>query len=306
MGKQEKWKLFKGSWISTEPVLPGVWQRKEGGHVVRARAKEGTTGKQKEIWRTLPTADAATALKWLKDEQAKVRAGIASAAPESVRFSEFAGSLFEHKVTVGDIRSARSRDKWRVVLEQLGRGTKGKASGLVVAGFGDMFVDKIQVTHVDTWKEGMARLVAAGDYAPTTVNGWLSILRVVMKAAKRKLSLPYLPTEGVENLDLSEHATYTEEEPNALLPEEVAPFMSKLKKLHPEHFAMTYLGLITGLRPSSLRPLRRRGAEFDVLWDKSRILVRRSHSLGDEVMLTTKQKRRYAVDLPEEAMDVLR
>jgi len=306
MGKQANWKLFKGSWISIEPVLPGVWQRREGGHVVRARAREGTTGRQKEIWKTLPTADAATALKWLKDEQARVRAGLGSAMPQSVRFSEFAGSLFEHKVTVGDIKSARSRDKWRVVLEQLARGTEGKSSGLFVPGFGDMFVDKMHMTHVDTWKEGMARLVAAGDYAPTTVNGWLSILRVVMKAAKRKLSLPYLPTEGVENLDLSEHATYTEEEPNALLPEEVAPFMSKLKKLHPEHFAMTYLGLITGLRPSSLRPLRRRGAEFDVLWDKSRILVRRSHSLGDEVMLTTKQKRRYAVDLPQEAMDVLR
>jgi integrase len=226
--------------------------------------------------------------------------------PQSVRFSEFAGSLFEHKVTVGDIKSARSRDKWRVVLEQLARGTEGKSSGLFVPGFGDMFVDKMHMTHVDTWKEGMARLVAAGDYAPTTVNGWLSILRVVMKAARRKLSLPHLATEGAENLDLSEHATYTEEEPNALLPEEVAPFMSKFKELHAQHFAMTYLGLITGLRPSSLRPLRRRGAEFDVLWDKSRILVRRSHSLGDEVMLTTKQKRRYAVDLPEEAMDVLR
>jgi integrase len=306
MGKQEKWKLFKGSWISTEPVLPGVWQRKEGGHVVRARAKEGTTGRQREIWKTLPTADAATALKWLKDERAKVRAGLASAAPESVRFSEFAGSLFEHKVTVGDIKSARGRDKWRVVLEQLGRGTKGKSSGLFVQGFGDMFVDKIHVTHVDTWTEGMARLVAAGDYAPTTVNGWLSILRVVMKAARRKLSLPYLATEGAENLDLSEHATYTEEEPNALLPEEVAPFMSKFKELHAQHFAMTYLGLITGLRPSSLRPLRRRGSEIDVLWDKNRILVRRSQTLGDEVMLTTKQRRRYAVDLPQEAMDVLR
>ena len=63
----------------------------------------------------------------------------------------------------------------------------------------------------------------------------------------------------------------TEEEPNALLPEEVAPFMSRFKAEHPEHFAMVYLGLITGLRPSSLRPLRRRGEEADVLWEKHRI-----------------------------------
>jgi integrase len=138
------------------------------------------------------------------------------------------------------------------------------------------------------------------------VNGWLAILRVIMKAAKRKFSLVHLATEGVTNFDVSEHTTYTEEEPNSLLPEEVGPFMAKFKEEHPEHFAMVYVGLVTGLRPSSLRPLRRRGDEPDVLWEKCRMLVRRSHSLGDEVMRTTKQKRRYAIDLPQEAMDVLR
>lgn len=43
-----------------------------------------------------------------------------------------------------------------------------------------------------------------------------------------------------------------------------------------------------------------------MLWDRARILVRRSHTLGDEVMRTTKTKKRYPIDLPEEAMDVLR
>src|SRR5581483_893839 len=76
--------------------------------------------------------------------------------------------------------------------------------------------------------------------------------------------------------------------------------------IHAEHYAMVYLGLITGLRPSSLRPLRRRGDEADVLWERGRILVRRSHTLHDEVMRCTKQKRRYAIDLPPEAMAVLK
>lgn len=76
--------------------------------------------------------------------------------------------------------------------------------------------------------------------------------------------------------------------------------------LYPQHYAMTFLGLITGLRPSSLRPLRRRGPEADVLWEKGRIMLRRSQTLGDEVMRTTKQKRRYPIDLPEEAMSILR
>lgn len=65
---------------------------------------------------------------------------------------------------------------------------------------------------------------------------------------------------------------------------------------------MIYLGL----RPSSLRLLRRRGDEADVDWETGRIRIRRSHSLGEEIMRTTKQKRKYAITLPTEAMDVLR
>ena len=82
-------------------------------------------------------------------------------------------------------------------------------------------------------------------------------------------------------------------------------FLTRLRELYPQHYAMTYLGFVTGLRPSSLRPLRRSGPFADVLWDKHRILVRRSQTRGTEVMNTTKQKRRYAIDLPEDAMSVL-
>lgn len=149
-------------------------------------------------------------------------------------------------------------------------------------------------------------MIEAGDYSPTTLNGWLSVLKVVMKAAKRELSLPHLATEGVTSFDTSEHDTYTDEEPNALTPEEVPAFLATCRELYPSHYAMIYLGLVTGLRPSSLRPLRRRGDESDVDWEAGRIRVRRSHSLGEEIMRTTKQKRRYSITLPAEAMDVLR
>ncbi|MFI5301926.1 MAG: hypothetical protein ACHREM_27875, partial [Polyangiales bacterium] len=304
MTTKEKWKLFKDSWISTKPVLPRVWQRKGGGHVVRARVIERTTGRQREIWKVLPEADAPTALKWIDSEIKRVREGAPLTSAPKTRFATFAASLFKDKVAAGDIRSAAGRRKWADVLEHLISGTKGD-SGLVVEGFGEMFVDAISIGHVDAWRGAVARLVEAGDYAPTTINGWLAILRVVMKAAKRKFALPHLATEGVENLDTSEHATYTEEEPNALLPGEVAAFLDKLRVLHPEHYAMVFVGLITGLRPSSLRPLRRRGAEPDVLWETGRLLVRRSHTSHDEVMRTTKQKRRYAIDLPSSAIAVL-
>jgi hypothetical protein len=98
MRKQKDWKLKKGVWISMRPVLPGVWQRKDGGHLVKGRAIESTTGKTKEIFRVLPDADVATALKWLRDEQVRVRAGVDSAPTPKLRFSTFANELFERNV----------------------------------------------------------------------------------------------------------------------------------------------------------------------------------------------------------------
>jgi integrase len=307
MRSKSEWKLMKNVWISNNPVLPGVWQRKEGGHVVRGRATDGKTGNQRDIFRVLPDADAPTALKWLRDEQERIRVGIDdSPATPKQRFAEFAASLFEHKVKVREIKSAAGRIKWASTLEHLIGGTTAPRSGKHVAGFGEFFVDKITTADVERWKEKLAELVAAGDYAPTTINTWLGILRVIMKAAKRTFDLPTIVTDGVRYLDTSEHEVYTDEEPNALLPAEVPPFMAKLREFFPQHFAMAYLGLITGLRPSTLRPLRRSGSECDVDWTQHRLRVRRSHTVGEEVMRTTKQRHRYTIDLPEEVLQVLR
>ena len=70
-----------------------------------------------------------------------------------------------------------------------------------------MFVDKIHIAHVDAWKTNVAELINAGDYSPVTVNGWISILRVIDKAAKRRFSLPALFTDGLENFDESDCET---------------------------------------------------------------------------------------------------
>lgn len=83
-------------------------------------------------------------------------------------------------------------------------------------------------------------------------------------------------------------------------------FLAALREMFPQHYAMTYLGFATGLRPSSLRPLRRTGATPDVLWSEKRLLVRRSQTIGTKVLNSTKQKTRYAIDLPAEVLEVLR
>lgn len=289
-----QYRLYKNVWISTAPVLPCVWSRKEGGHVVRARVMVEATGRKREIFKVLPDADAVAALQWLEQERARVRNGSDQAPKQQVRFSEFATLLFEQKVKAGDIKSAAGRRKWGTVLKRL------------VLDFGDFYVDKMQSADVDRWRQEQAERVHAGEIAPTTVNGWLAILRVIMKAAKRTYKLAHYALDGVTDLDESEHDTYTDEEPNSLEPAEVQPYVALFREWYPQHFAMLYLGLITGLRPSTLRPMRRRGPECDVHWDDLKISVRRSHTFGEEVMRTTKQGRKYSIDLPKEAMDVLR
>jgi hypothetical protein len=91
---------------------------------------------------------------------------------------------------------------------------------------------------------------------PTTANGWLNILRHVMKRAKRELQLPFNAADGIPAFDTSEHPTYSEEQPNALTSEETAAFLACMKEEFPAQYAMTYLGFATGLRPSSMRPRR--------------------------------------------------
>ena len=64
------------------------------------------------------------------------------------------------------------------------------------------------------------------------------------EAVRRSLTLfavPRLATEGVKDFDESEHETYSEEEPNALLPEEVPVFLGAMRELFPQHYAMVFL-----------------------------------------------------------------
>ena len=304
--KNDGWIRRWKNWVKPTR-LPNVWQVRSGGHLVRARVVDPTSGRMKEIKRVMPEADEASAYKWLQNERARVRAGVATMVPQlNVHFADYAVSLFEKKSGPGGkIRSSAGRMRWRSTLSHLIGGTYGEKAGKHVGGFGELYVHKLHATHIETWRAGVSELIAAGDYAPTTANSWLSILRVIVKAAKREFGLDHLATEGIEDFDTSEHATYSEEQPNALPADRVGEFLEILRRQNPQHYAMTYLGLITGLRPSSLRPLRRRGPEADVLWQKNRILVRRSQTRGGDVMNTTKQKRRYAIDVPEDVMKVL-
>lgn len=144
----------------------------------------------------------------------------------------------------------------------------------------------------------MNRRVQSEEYSPNTANGWLSILRVVVNSYVEEFDLDKNPVSKVKNFKKAGYRTYTEEEPNSLLPAEVSVFLAKMRELFPQHYAMVALGFATGLRPSTLRPLRRKGPRTDVLWEQEVLLVRQSHTVKQEIMSGTKTEGYQRIALP--------
>lgn len=293
--KNSQWIYRWKNWIAATPSKPGVWRRKEGGYLVRARAKDSRTGKLKEVKLVLRDLDGPGAYARLQEELRKIREGTQASARCKPRFCDYAVSLVERKVKTGEIKSAASREQWANDLRVH-----------LLPAFGLLYMDQIRRTDLEDWRSKVAGLIESGKYSPATANGWLDKLRVVINSAYIELELGRNPIAGFKPFETSTRPTYTEEQPNSLTAPELSGFLRAVREHHPQHFAMVALGFATGLRPSSLRPLRRKGPECDVIWEEGAILVRRSHTLKQEVMNTTKTGLRQKIALPAEMMDILR
>lgn len=291
---EQKWIRRWNSWTAPRPSKPGVWRRKEGGFLVRGRAVDARTGKLREVKFTTQGKDALEAFTLLQEELRKVREGASRPQAPMQTFSAFAASLFEDKVKAGDIKSASGRVKWQQCLEHH-----------LIPAFGPIVLDQLRHADVAQWRVRMAEKINVGTYSPHTINGHLNVLRVILKAAVMQLELPRNPMDGIRNFDTSEHV-YTEEEPNSLTVQEMPAFLSKMRELCPQHFAFVCLGFFLGLRPSSLRPIRRAGATPDILFEEGVLLVRQSHTEGQEVMARTKTKIRQHITLPPVLVGILR
>jgi integrase len=286
-----RWK----NWIARTPSRPGVWRRRDGGYLIRARARDARSGRLREIKRVLRHSDATAAYQLLQDLRQQIRSGTPASGPLRPRFCDYAVSLLETKLATAEIKSAASRQQWISDLRLH-----------LLPAFGVLYMDQIRRADIEQWRRRVADLLSCGRYAPTTANGWLDKLRVVFNSAAIELELDRNPLAGVRPFDTSTRPTYTEEQPNALTADELRAFLGAARRRYPQHFAMIALGFATGLRPSSLRPLRRRGPQGDVLWEEGAILIRRSHTVQKEVMNTTKTGRRQKLALPPDLMAILR
>jgi hypothetical protein len=301
--------------------LPGIFCRKtrEGqvdGFVVRTRIVDPARGKPQEIKRVMPGATLGEAQVWLENEAKRIREGGPHGEASPMRFGEFAAQLFEEKLAAGDIRSEAGKRKWADVLVHLVDGSRVGSRPrrgdvdrrpLVVVGFGEFFFPQIRAAHIDAWRVAVAsKLIAPAHYSPTTCNGWVAILKVVGRAGVRRFDLTSNPFVGMTPFDTSEHLTYTEEQPNSLTADEASALLAKMRVMFPQHFAMTATAMVTGLRPCTLRPLRRTGADADIKWSEKKLLIRRSQTHGERAMNRTKVKGlRQRIHLPDDLIEIL-
>lgn len=282
--------------LDPRPVAPGIYRRKAGGYHVRARWTDRRTGRRFEVRRVVPQAKRPhEAVAWLAAEIDRIKARNGTVAPaELPRFADYAATIFDRKVAEGRIASAAGREKWSTILR-----------AHLVPAFGDLFVDRIVAADVEAWKASYGRRIRAGEAKPTTGNTILSVLRVVTAAAADEFDLRD-PLRRVRPFDTRTHRTYTDESPNSLAPADVPRFLAAMRARFPHYYALTLLGFVTGLRPSSLRPLRRRGTSPDLDLDAGVLLVRQSHTRGTEIMAATKTGRDQRIRLPAELVAVLR
>lgn len=281
--------------ISSTPELPGVWKRRDGGYHVRARVTCKRTGKLKEVNRALPDIrKAREAFAWLQAESAKVRDSGDDAPPSTVpQFHKYAADVFARKVELGKIRSAAGRAKWATILKMH-----------LVPAFGDVFVDRLRPADIKAWQSKTAAKIRVSKLSPTTANTVLGILRQITSEAIDDFDMRD-PMRGIDPFDTREHNPYTEEAPNSLSPADVPRFLETMRARYTQHYAFCLLGIATGLRPSSLRPLRRKGPQADVKWTEGVLLIRRSHTRGDEVMDTTKTDQHQRLHLPKVLIEAL-
>ncbi|MGE3460238.1 MAG: hypothetical protein AB7O24_34345 [Kofleriaceae bacterium] len=246
--------------IAAESELPGVWRRKEGGFRIRGRTVDPRTGKLRAVNRALPDCKRAReAAATLEGELERIRSEAPVVAGSRPRFDDWANTVFERKVRSGSIVSARGRDKWAWCL-----------GAHLFPAFGSFFVDRITREDIERWKanELLAerlktkdakrdRKLAGKRYSPQTANTILGVLRQVMGEAAEEFNFND-PCRKLENVSKRGHRTYTYEEPNAIKPADVSRFLDEVRTRYPDYYAFVFLGMTTGLRPSSLRPLRPR------------------------------------------------
>jgi hypothetical protein len=199
------------------------------GYRVRVRAMDPRTGTLKGMNREYEGLTLAEAMLRQEQMRAEIQSGGRGNQQQRVKYGDYATSLFERKLSTGDLKSAKSKERWVQTQD-----------GHLIPTFGDWYIDQIRRTDIEDWKVIQGKRVQGGKLGPHTANGWLRILLTTLRQAQVDLDQEYDPTKGIKPLDTSTWHTYTEG--GAQLP-------------HRERGAAVH-GKGTGALPAALRPTK--------------------------------------------------
>jgi hypothetical protein len=268
-----EWKRQWGYDLSTEPIREGIYRLKSGGYLLRVTVTHPRTGQRKDRSKVVHDASLPQAIERRDELIVDLRARLESPKPEMPLFFDYTALLFETKVQREKIRSGAGRKKWEEILRLH-----------LYPVFGPFPLDQVRHDDVEQWFLSYASAITKDVLSPRTANARLGILKVIYAAGSARYGFPD-PTRGIEPFETILHPTYTPEEPNSLTPDELPLFLHAMHEHCTPHYAVTLLGFVTGLRPSTLFPIL---IDHDVKWESRQIWVRRSHTIAQEVMSTTK------------------
>lgn len=273
--------------------LPGVWELETGGYLVRGQVTiEDQAYEINRVVQAAKPVDALNELERLKKERRENETSkIANLKKQSERFSVYATSLLEKKVEIEEIASNASVRKWETILRLH-----------LIPRFGDRWVHTLTHQEMLDWKDEYNKSIKAKTLSPRTVNTWLRVMSVICTAASARYTFPN-PMAGVGDFPVRRRV-HTEEEPNRLELPAAARFLVTFEMEYEDHYAMLLLMLVTGARPSTIRPLRRSGLTPDYKPETGRVLFRRSQVIG-AAMDETKTNLDQDIPLPDPVRKVL-
>ena len=278
------------------PKDRGITKLPNGRMEIRARVIDPRTGKRREVRRQREMIG----IKKARQLQAQWRQELLHPEKETeerLTLSAYARRWMKSRAAEGDRPSTM---EGRIqILEQH-----------ILPQLGDRFVDSITGKDVRQWRDDSAarikppsksRLQEKKPYGPVTVNGWLRVLKVMLRDAVVDLELERDPTLRISSLKVE-----PSEEGKSLTAEELSTFLKVAKGMalegHITHanYVLMLMGFLTGLRWSELTALEWK----DLDWEQGSVSVRRAQVRGQVSGTKTRKVRTVAV--PEVVLDELK
>lgn len=274
--------MARGKWRGGQPTrVRGVKSLGGGSYRIRVTMLDPMTGRRIERERIVEAASVAEAAKVraelqegltaksrpvLKEPKAEAPKKTSASSP---KLGDWARRWLDKTLTRrrrdGSPRvTPRTKERYTYAVERI-----------IVPSIGDHPTDKLTKELVEVWRDWLGE-----KYASNTVNGWLTILRSILRDSGATTA-DRVPGLKVDDTQL------TDDEPNLLGDEkQVRRFLDVVRDKEPEHYALIAVLLTTGLRVSTALALRRE--DFD---PEAGVIIARRRISGGELIEGVKRSR---------------